>query len=97
VLTPWRARACLQRKLQEQLAAVQMQSAVHHLSERNCVEIILKLLQTKSIEARGRTGARVRGDGVLTRCGGRAAMAGAADFHHIGQGVPHARAAAEGD
>lgn len=39
-----------QLRLQEQLAAVQMQDVAHRLSERSCVEIILKLLETQQIE-----------------------------------------------
>ena len=43
----------VQRKLQEQLAAVQMQDAVHLLSERTVIEIVLKLQETKQIEVCG--------------------------------------------
>ena len=38
--------------MKEQLAAVQMQDSVHRLSERNCVEIVLKLIETKQVEVR---------------------------------------------
>jgi E3 UFM1-protein ligase 1 len=37
-------------RLQKQLAEVQMQDAAHRISERNAVEIILKLIEQKKIE-----------------------------------------------
>ena len=36
--------------LQQQLATVQLQDTAHRISERNAVEIILKLIDTQRIE-----------------------------------------------
>jgi hypothetical protein len=60
------------RALQAQLAAVQSQDSKQKLSNRNCIEIILKLVEEKLLEVRSsRTLCQTVSSGLFT-CAGRA-------------------------